>query len=166
MRNLDTVDGQEATEDNPPNPFYTLVREAGEEGGIACKPEEIVLFCVGRAMDDLHGDQQYVLSGLHNGNNIQTHFYNDGMIGRRGLSGTTNDFNGEWPKGSGHAYFVKVVLMIGAEVRDVEGNIHNTCIGTGTQSTLDDYYRRKTPVNDSHGIGPVILAACAIASMD
>jgi len=49
---------------------------------------------------------------------------------------------------------------------DLEGNIHNTCIGTGTQSTLDDYYQRKTPLNDSHGIGPVILAACAAGSMD
>lgn len=49
---------------------------------------------------------------------------------------------------------------------DLEGNIHNTCIGTGTQSTLEDYYQRKTPVNDSHGIGPVILATCAVASID
>ena len=49
---------------------------------------------------------------------------------------------------------------------DVEGNIHNTCVGTGTQSTLEDYYRRTTPVNNSHGIGPVILAGCAVGSMD
>jgi len=46
---------------------------------------------------------------------------------------------------------------------DVEGNIYNTCVGTGTQSTLEDYYRRPTPINDCHGIGPVILAACAVA---
>ncbi len=46
---------------------------------------------------------------------------------------------------------------------DVDGNIYNTCIGTGTQSTLDEYYQRETPVNDSHGIGPVILAACAVS---
>ena len=49
---------------------------------------------------------------------------------------------------------------------DLEGNIHNTCIGTGTQNTLDDYYQRETPLNDSHGIGPVILAACAAGSVD
>lgn len=48
---------------------------------------------------------------------------------------------------------------------DSEGNIYGTCIGTGTQNTLEDYYNRKTPVNDSHGIGPVILAACAVASL-
>ena len=42
-------------------------------------------------------------------------------------------------------------------------SIHNTCIGTGTQNTLDDYYQRKTPVNDTHGIGPVILAASAVS---
>ena len=50
------------------------------------------------------------------------------------------------------------------EMVDLEGNIYNTCIGTGTQDTLEDYYQRKTPVNDSHGIGPMILAACAAGS--
>ena len=47
---------------------------------------------------------------------------------------------------------------------DGEGNIYNTCIGTGTQDTLEDYYRRATPINDSHGVGPVLLAACAAHS--
>lgn len=49
---------------------------------------------------------------------------------------------------------------------DVDGNIYNTCIGTGTQNTLDDYYQRESPVNDAHGIGPVILAACAVSSAE
>jgi rhamnogalacturonyl hydrolase YesR len=47
---------------------------------------------------------------------------------------------------------------------DIDGNIYGTCIGTSTQDTLEDYYRRETPVNDWHGQGPVILAACAAAS--
>jgi rhamnogalacturonyl hydrolase YesR len=47
---------------------------------------------------------------------------------------------------------------------DGEGNIYGTCIGTSTQDTLEDYYRRATPVNDWHGQGPVILAACAAAA--
>jgi len=47
---------------------------------------------------------------------------------------------------------------------DGEGNIYGTCIGTSTQNTLDDYYQRATPVNDWHGQGPVMLAACAVAS--
>jgi unsaturated rhamnogalacturonyl hydrolase len=49
---------------------------------------------------------------------------------------------------------------------DGEGNIYGTCIGTSTQDTLEDYYRRATPVNDWHGQGPVILAACAVASAE
>ena len=49
---------------------------------------------------------------------------------------------------------------------DSEGNIYGTCIGTGTQNTLEDYYKRAAPVNDSHGIGPVILASCAVASLN
>lgn len=49
---------------------------------------------------------------------------------------------------------------------DIKGNIYGTCIGTGTQDTLEDYYKRETPVNDSHGIGPVILAALAVSSLN
>jgi rhamnogalacturonyl hydrolase YesR len=45
---------------------------------------------------------------------------------------------------------------------DSRGNISGTCIGTGTQNTLRDYYRRRKPVNDWHGHGPVVLAACAV----
>jgi unsaturated rhamnogalacturonyl hydrolase len=48
---------------------------------------------------------------------------------------------------------------------DKEGNIYGTCIGTSTQNTLEDYYQRATPVNDWHGQGPVILGACAAASV-
>jgi len=47
---------------------------------------------------------------------------------------------------------------------DKEGNIYGTCIGTSTQNTLGDYDRRETPLNDWHGQGPVILAACAVAA--
>lgn len=48
---------------------------------------------------------------------------------------------------------------------DKKGNIYGTCIGTSTQNTLEDYYQRAIPVNDWHGQGPVILAACAAASV-
>lgn len=49
QRNKDIADGV-------PNPFKTLQREAYEEAGIRCSPEDFVLFAVGRAMDDLHGE--------------------------------------------------------------------------------------------------------------
>jgi hypothetical protein len=56
--------------------------------------------CVFSGMDDLHGDQIYELRGLHNGNNVQTHFFNSGMFGRRGTATVTTEIHGEWPKGS------------------------------------------------------------------
>ncbi|MFZ5518575.1 MAG: hypothetical protein ACOY90_18240 [Candidatus Zhuqueibacterota bacterium] len=88
-------------------------------------------------IDDLHGDQAYVLRGLHNGNNIQTHFFNYGMFGRLGAE-ETNEIHGEWPKGSGHYYFSKIVLLVGAEVFDVNGNrqtIISESHGTNTTGT-------------------------------
>jgi rhamnogalacturonyl hydrolase YesR len=48
---------------------------------------------------------------------------------------------------------------------DKQRNIYGTCIGTSTQNTLEDYYKRATPENDWHGQGPAILAACAAASV-
>lgn len=49
---------------------------------------------------------------------------------------------------------------------DEDGNIKGICIGTPTQDTLQDYYSRSTPINDWHGIGPVILAACAVDELN
>lgn len=43
-------------------------------------------------------------------------------------------------------------------VVDPDGVIWGTCIGTGCQNTLEDYYARPAPVNDHHGMGPVMLA--------
>jgi rhamnogalacturonyl hydrolase YesR len=48
---------------------------------------------------------------------------------------------------------------------DPEGIIWGTCVGTGSQNTLEDYYGRPAPVNDYHGIGPVILACIEAARM-
>jgi len=42
--------------DGKPNPFKTLQREIQEEAGIACSINDIKLFGIGRAMDDLHGE--------------------------------------------------------------------------------------------------------------
>jgi len=41
---------------NTPNPFATTLRETKEEAGIDCSVNDIKLFGVGRAMDDLHGE--------------------------------------------------------------------------------------------------------------
>ncbi len=45
---------------------------------------------------------------------------------------------------------------------DENGNIRGICAGTGVSETLDDYYRRPTPLNDPHGTGAVLLAGCEI----
>jgi unsaturated rhamnogalacturonyl hydrolase len=41
---------------------------------------------------------------------------------------------------------------------DAEGNISDICMGTGIQSYLAYYYTRERPLNDIHGIGPVLMA--------
>jgi len=39
-----------------------------------------------------------------------------------------------------------------------DGQIEGTCAGTGVSDNLADYYARPTPLNDVHGVGPVLLA--------
>ncbi len=43
-----------------------------------------------------------------------------------------------------------------------DGQIEGTCAGTGVSDDLADYYRRPTPLNDAHGVGPVLLAGIEI----
>lgn len=42
------------------------------------------------------------------------------------------------------------------------GDVNNTCRGTGTNTSLKYYYDRPTRVNDIHGLGPVIMAGVEI----
>jgi hypothetical protein len=39
-----------------------------------------------------------------------------------------------------------------------DGQIEGTCAGTGVSDKLADYYARPKPLNDPHGVGPVLLA--------
>lgn len=41
---------------------------------------------------------------------------------------------------------------------DAEGRISDICVGTGTSEAIRFYYDRARPLNDTHGIGPVLLA--------
>ncbi len=43
-----------------------------------------------------------------------------------------------------------------------DGQIEGTCAGTGVSDNLADYYQRPTPLNDPHGVGPVLLAGWAM----
>ena len=46
-----------------------------------------------------------------------------------------------------------------------DGQIEGTCAGTGTSDDLADYYARPTPLNDPHGVGPVILAGAEMLEL-
>lgn len=63
-------------------------------------------------INQLHGDQTWSMNGLHSGNQIRTHFYNDGMLGDR----PDEEIGGEWPINSGYEYLSKATCVIGAEV--------------------------------------------------
>ena len=39
-----------------------------------------------------------------------------------------------------------------------DGQIEGVCAGTGVSDDLKFYFQRPTPLNDVHGIGPVLLA--------
>ena len=46
-----------------------------------------------------------------------------------------------------------------------DGQIEGTCAGTGTSDTIADYYARPTPLNDVHGVGPVLLAGAEMLEL-
>jgi unsaturated rhamnogalacturonyl hydrolase len=46
-----------------------------------------------------------------------------------------------------------------------DGQIEGICAGTGVDEDLRFYYRRPTPLNDSHGIGAVLLAGAEVLEM-
>lgn len=46
-----------------------------------------------------------------------------------------------------------------------DGQIEGVCAGTGISDDLVFYYHRPTPLNDSHGIGAVLLAGTEILRM-
>ena len=46
-----------------------------------------------------------------------------------------------------------------------DGQIEGTCAGTGVSDDIADYYARPTPLNDPHGVGPVLLAGSEILQL-
>jgi hypothetical protein len=81
-------------------------------------------------MQGLHGDQNFCYDGLYSGNQIKVSFYNDGMIGTR--LNNPEDFGGEWPINSGHVYINQIIVFVGAEVKDANGEFkHIVSEGNG-----------------------------------
>ena len=87
------------------------------------------------SVDQLHGDQEYIYKGFHSGNQIRTTYFNTGLIGDI----TPDDFACEWPINSGHEYLGRIVLFVGSEVKDTDGQIiHITSEGTNGNPTYTE----------------------------
>jgi hypothetical protein len=102
---------------------------------LICTPAVLLFSQV--TVDMLHGDQNWSAYGLHSGNQIKTHFWNDGQIGiRRHL---TDQIGGEWPINSGEEYMAKVSTFYSAEVRGTDGVIrHIVSESNGTRTGQQD----------------------------
>lgn len=89
----------------------------------------ILLFAsvgLGFSQAKLHGMFEEERSGVHNGNRIQTTFYNSGLVGRVGSK--PEDIGGEWPINSGHEYIGDMLMMVGAEIVDNNGEIKHSVV--------------------------------------
>jgi len=73
-----------------------------------------------------HGTLEEERSNIHSGNQIRTTFYNNGFVGRVGDK--PNDIGGEYPINSGHQYIGDYLIMVGAEITDVNGNIKHSVV--------------------------------------
>lgn len=73
-----------------------------------------------------HGVFEDERSNIHSGNQIRTTFYNNGFVGRVG--DRPNDIGGEYPINSGHMYIGDYLIMVGAEITDVNGEIKHSVI--------------------------------------
>ncbi|RKY61935.1 MAG: hypothetical protein DRP96_01710 [Candidatus Neomarinimicrobiota bacterium] len=63
-------------------------------------------------INDLHGDRKYRKQGLHNGNLVETLFWNFGEVAWWG-----KEPSGVWPRGSQHSYMDGIYPIVAAEVK-------------------------------------------------
>jgi hypothetical protein len=66
---------------------------------------------------NMRGDRKYRKQGLHNGNLVETLFWNFGEVAWWGKQPS-----GVWPKGTMHSYMDGITPIVAAEVTDVHGN--------------------------------------------
>lgn len=64
------------------------------------------------------GNRKFRKEGIHNGNLVETLFYNFGEVAWWG-----REPSGVWPKGSGHSYMDGITPIVAAEVTDENGNV-------------------------------------------
>ncbi len=68
-------------------------------------------------IDDLHGNRKYRKVGLHNGNLVETLFWNFGEVGWWGKMPS-----GVWPRGTQHSYMDGIYPIVAAEVTLMTGD--------------------------------------------
>ncbi|OVE80562.1 hypothetical protein BVY01_00015, partial [bacterium I07] len=65
-------------------------------------------------------------SNIHSGNQLRTTFYNNGFVGRVGSK--PEDIGGEYPINSGHEYIGDMLVFVGAEIVDENGEVKHSVI--------------------------------------
>jgi len=73
-----------------------------------------------------HGSIEEERSNVHSGNQIRTTFYNNGFVGRVGSR--PEDIGGEYPINSGHQYIGDMLVMVGAEITDINGVLRHSVV--------------------------------------
>ncbi|MBP7460356.1 MAG: hypothetical protein KBA26_03630 [Candidatus Delongbacteria bacterium] len=68
------------------------------------------------------GDRKYRKEGIHNGNLVETIFYNFGEVGWWGRQPS-----GVWPRGSNHPYMDGITPLVVAQVSNQQGNTISIC---------------------------------------
>lgn len=68
-------------------------------------------------IDELHGDRKFRKQGLHNGNQVETLFWNFGEVGWWGKMPS-----GVWPRGTNHSYMDGIYPLVAAEVVKTNGD--------------------------------------------
>ena len=71
-----------------------------------------------KVQQDKRGNRKFRKEGVHNGNLVETLFYNFGEVAWWG-----REPSGVWPKGTGHSYMDGITPIVAAEVVDNNGNI-------------------------------------------
>ncbi len=73
-----------------------------------------------------HGSELARTKNMHSGNKVRTTFYNYGLVGRT-FDGV-DDIGGEWPINSTHEYIGDVGLMVGSEIKDIDGSTKHSVV--------------------------------------
>ena len=81
---------------------------------------------------NMRGDRKYRKQGLHNGNLVETLFWNFGEVAWWGKQPS-----GVWPKGTGHSYMDGITPIVAAEVRNAPTSQAFHMIEAGYRENMD-----------------------------